>query len=136
MHSVTATTGYIVDDSDSIRRRLVSILEAIDNVSVVGVASNASEAIAGILAVRPDFVLLDLNLKSGSHSGMDVLRIVHLQLPAVELVVLTNHSEPQYRRACARAGANHFLDKSTEFDSVRTIVLDIVEKQHAEKGRT
>lgn len=125
MQSVNATTGYIVDDSDSIRQRLVSMLEAMDNVTIVGQARNATEAIAGILAARPDFVLLDLNLEPGSRSGIDVVSIVHRELPAVAIVVLTNHSEAQYRSACARAGAAHFLDKSTEFDSVRTIVADI-----------
>ena len=129
MQSVSATKCYIVDDSDSIRQRLVSMMEAIGNVTIVGQARNATDAIAGILAARPDFVLLDLNLEVGSRSGIDVLSTVHRELPAVEFVVLTNHSEPQYRRACARAGAAHFLDKSTEFDSVRTIVADIAGTQ-------
>jgi DNA-binding NarL/FixJ family response regulator len=44
------------------------------------------------------------------------------QMPDVSFVVLTNHAEPQYRRACARAGASHFLDKSSEFDRVRLVV--------------
>ncbi|MEP7083302.1 MAG: response regulator transcription factor [Betaproteobacteria bacterium] len=130
MQSVKLTTGYIVDDSDSIRQRLVSMLEAIQNVAVVGEASNASDAIGGILAIGPDFVLLDLNLGSGSDSGIDVLSAVHRQLPAVEFIVLTNHSEPQYRQACAKAGARYFLDKSTEFDSVPSVIADIAAQQN------
>ena len=125
MPSANPARGYIVDDSDPIRQRLVSVLEAIDNVSVVGQARNATEAIAGIRVARPDFVLLDLHLERGSRSGIDVLNTVHRELPAVTFIVLTNHSEPQYRLACARAGATHFLDKSTEFDDVRTIVEEI-----------
>lgn len=125
MPSVNSIRGYIVDDSDSIRQRLVSVLEAIDNVSVVGQARNATDAIAGILSSRPDFVLLDLHLERGSRSGIDVLGAVLGELPTVTFIVLTNHSEPQYRLACARAGATHFLDKSTEFDDVRTIVEQI-----------
>ena len=45
-------------------------------------------------------------------------------------VVLSNHSEPQYRRACAKAGARYFLDKSTEFDCVRTVIAEIAAQHH------
>ena len=123
MEAHKSTNVYIVDDSDSIRQRLVSILESIDGVAVVGQAGNASDAIAGILATHPDSVLLDLNLGGGS--GLEMLKTLHQQLPIVKFVILTNHSEPQYRRACARAGAEYFLDKSTEFDTVRNIIAGI-----------
>jgi DNA-binding NarL/FixJ family response regulator len=45
-------------------------------------------------------------------------------------VVLSNHSELQYRRACARAGAAHFLDKSTEFERVPGIIATIAATRH------
>ena len=122
------TSVFIVDDSDSIRQRLIAMLESMADVAVVGEARSAAEAIDGILATNPDSVLLDLNL--GTSSGMEVLSTVHRQLPVVEFVVLSNHSEPQYRRACAKAGARYFLDKSTEFDCVRTVIAQIAAQHH------
>ena len=122
------TSVFIVDDSDSIRQRLIAMLESMADVAVVGQARSATEAIDGILATNPDSVLLDLNL--GTSSGMEVLSTVHRQLPIVEFVVLSNHSEPQYRRACAKAGARYFLDKSTEFDCVRTVIAQIAAQHH------
>jgi DNA-binding NarL/FixJ family response regulator len=99
------------------------MLAAIDNVTIAGEARTASEAIAGIDATRPNVVLLDLNL--GDSSGMDVLRAVSRKLPVASVIVLTNHAEPQYRRACLKAGARHFLDKSTQFDCVRTVISNL-----------
>jgi DNA-binding NarL/FixJ family response regulator len=122
------TSVFIVDDSDSIRQRLIAMLESMADVAVVGQARSATEAIDGILATNPDSVLLDLNL--GTSSGMEVLSTVRRQLPVVEFVVLSNHSEPQYRRACAKAGARYFLDKSTEFDCVRTVIAQIAAQHH------
>ena len=122
------TSVFIVDDSDSIRQRLIAMLESMADVAVVGQARSATEAIDGILATNPDSVLLDLNL--GTSSGMEVLSTVRRQLPIVEFVVLSNHSEPQYRRACAKAGARYFLDKSTEFDCVRTVIAQIAAQHH------
>jgi DNA-binding NarL/FixJ family response regulator len=122
------TSVFIVDDSDSIRQRLIAMLGSMADVAVVGEARSAAEAIDGILATNPDSVLLDLNL--GTSSGMEVLSTVRRQLPIVEFVVLSNHSEPQYRRACAKAGARYFLDKSTEFDCVRTVIAQIAAQHH------
>ena len=113
---------FIVDDSESIRQRLISMLTTMSNVKVAGEAGNVADAIGGIIATRPDVVLLDLNLGSGS--GMQVLNEVKRLLPFVSVIVLTNHAEPQYRRACLKAGARHFLDKSTQFDCVRSVITD------------
>ncbi len=114
---------YVVDDSDSIRQRLASMLANLTDVDIVGEARGAQEAIDGIAATGPDVVLLDLNLAAGS--GMDVLRSLGRKLHSPIVVVLTNHSEPQYRNACLKAGARHFFDKSTQFDCVKTVISDI-----------
>ena len=128
MQSNKPTSVFIVDDSDSIRQRLVAMLESMDDIAVVGQATCADCAIAGIRETRPDSVLLDLNLKGSS--GMRVLSTIHPEMPIVEFVVLTNHSEPQYRRACAKAGARYFLDKSIEFDNVRHVIAEIAAHKH------
>ena len=91
-------------------------------------AANAPEAVAGILGTSPDSVLLDLNL--GGRSGIEVLRTVHREQPGIVFVVLTNHAEPQYRRACSAAGASYFLDKSTEFERVRDVIAEIAATRH------
>ena len=118
-----ATHIYIVDDSVAIRSRLNEMLARLEGVRVVGEAPAAGQAVAEILSLRPHSVVLDLNL--GGSSGMQVLRTVHSQAPDIVFVVLTNHAEQQYRRACARAGAAYFLDKSTEFDRVPGVIAEI-----------
>lgn len=123
----TASTNiYIVDDSTAIRSRLHEMLGRLDGVRVVGEAGAASQAVTEILSLRPHSVLLDLNLEGSS--GMQVLRALHPQAPEIVFVVLTNHAEPQYRRACERAGAAYFLDKSTEFDRVPGVIAEIANR--------
>lgn len=123
MQSTRPTEVFIVDDSLSIRTRLVQLLASMRGVSVVGEAGSASEAVAGILAARPDSVLLDLNLMGST--GLEVMRKVRPEAPEVVFIVLTNHSEPQYRAACMDAGARYFLDKSCDLDKVPQIVAGI-----------
>ena len=114
---------FIVDDLPSMRERLRELVGAFPDVSVVGDAGTPSEAIAGILATRPACVLLDYQLVGGT--GVDVLRAVHPQMPGVVFVVLTNHPDAQYRRACMAAGADHFFDKSTEFDRIGDVLCQL-----------
>lgn len=119
---------FIVDDSAAIRARLAEMLGRMPEVAVVGEADSATAAVLGILRTRPDSVLLDLNL--GGQSGIEVLRTIRKEAPEIVFVVLSNHAEPQYRRACANAGARYFLDKSTEFDRVREVIAQIVATPH------
>jgi DNA-binding NarL/FixJ family response regulator len=123
-----ATHIYIVDDSAAIRSRLSEMLGRLGGVRVVGESGAAGQAVTDILSLRPDSVLLDLNLNGTS--GMQVLRTIHVQAPEIVFVVLTNHAEAQYRRACERAGAAYFLDKSTEFDRVPGVIAEIASTRH------
>jgi DNA-binding NarL/FixJ family response regulator len=128
METTQNTRVYIVEDSAGIRARLADMLSGMERVSVVGEAGSAREAVAGILRVRPDSVLLDLNLMG--RTGIDVMRSVRPAAPEIVFIVLTNHSEPQYRRAATDAGAAYFLDKSREFDRVREVIAEIAATRH------
>jgi DNA-binding NarL/FixJ family response regulator len=128
VNTTRPTHVYIVDDSPSIRSRLNDMLARMDGVRVVGEAEAAAPAVVDILSLRPDSVLLDLKL-AGSN-GMQVLQAIHAQAPEIAFVVLTNHAEPQYRAACERAGAAYFLDKSTEFHRVPSVIAEIAATHH------
>ena len=128
MKSENATLVYIVDDSPAIRARLSEMLGRMGGVRIVGEAGAAPQAVVDILSLRPDSVVLDLTLDGSS--GMQVLRAIHPQAPAIVFVVLTNQAEPQYRRACERAGATYFLDKSTVFDRVPGVIAEIASQRH------
>ncbi len=118
------TNVFIVEDSAAIRERLIGLLGDIEGVTVVGEADTAQAAIEGILRTKPDSVVLDIQLTGGS--GLEVLRKIHPLAPEVVFIVLTNHSNPQYRRICTEAGASHFLDKSSEFARVMKIIAGLV----------
>ena len=117
---VTRNSVYIVEDSDSIRARLVEMLGEVAGLRIVGEAESADSAVVGILSTRPDAVVLDAHLVRSS--GLDVLRQVHRQVPEILFIVLTNYPNPQYRRTYMQAGASHFLDKSTEFRRVAALL--------------
>lgn len=124
----TPTRIYVVEDSATIRSRIAEMLARLPDVSIVGEAAAAPQAVVDILALRPHSVLLDLDL--GRTSGMQVLQAIRPQAPEIAFVVLTNHAEPQWRRACERAGAAYFLDKTREFARVPEVIAAIASNLH------
>jgi len=110
---------FLVDDSAPVRDRLREIVALGEPVEVVGEAEDVDGAIRGITATRPAFVVLDYQLRDGT--GLDVLRGLP-DLPGMVVIVLTNHASAQVKAACLAAGARHFLDKSSEFGHLCTII--------------
>ena len=120
----------IVDDSAALRARLAAIFSLIEGIEVVGQAQNAPEALASIRALRPEIVILDIQMPGGS--GIDVLREVKRDYPQTIVIMLTNHAESQYRKRCMDLKADYFLSKSTD----SKLLIEIGEELAAAKGTT
>ena len=116
----SVTRIFVVEDSELIRERLLSMLASMSGVEVIGHAETASDAIAGILAVRPEVVVLDIKLKASS--GIEVLQTIKRRLASVTVIMLTNYASEEYRKRCLEAGAEYFLDKTNEFEQLCPIL--------------
>jgi DNA-binding NarL/FixJ family response regulator len=106
---------FLADDSALIRSRVGAMLGACA-MTVVGEAETPQGCIEGILATRPDVVVLDVQLEGGA--GLDVLRAVRPADPRIAFVVFSNNSGEAYRKRYLGAGAVSFLDKTSEFDQL------------------
>ncbi|MCB0173977.1 MAG: response regulator transcription factor, partial [Anaerolineae bacterium] len=82
----------------------------------VGQAETVAEAVTAIQKLHPDVVILDIRMPGGS--GIDVLKRVKQGEVTPMVIILTNYPYPGYRQKCLQAGADFFLDKSTEFDQI------------------
>lgn len=111
---------FVVEDAALVRKRLVAMLRTVPNVTVVGEADSVNAAIDGVLGSGADTMLLDLQLLDGS--GLDVLAAVKPRRPELHVIVLSNFTSSQHRRASLGAGADVFLDKSQEFARVPEIL--------------
>lgn len=110
---------FLAEDSTPIRERVARML-CTQGIDVVGQAKSPQEAAAGILATRPDVVVLDIQLQAGT--GLDVMRAVRSAAPHIAFVVLSNNAGPAYRKLYRMEGASHFLDKSNDFDQLAQTV--------------
>ena len=106
---------FLAEDSALIRDRVTGLLQA-GAMTVVGYAQTPQTAIDGILAAHPSVVVLDVQLEGGS--GLQVLLAVRHAAPDIAFVVFSGNSGAAYRKAYLGAGAETFLDKSTQFDQL------------------
>ena len=92
-------------------------------VEVAGEAASVADAVARLPVRRPDAVLVDLRLPDGD--GFEVIRAAKALTPAPVVVVLTSYAYPQLEARGLAAGADWFLDKSTEFLRVPQILTSL-----------
>jgi DNA-binding NarL/FixJ family response regulator len=123
----------IADDSKVVLERLTDLLREVAGVEIVGQAETVPEAIRSIQQTSPDALILDLQMPGGS--GLDVLRSVRPAHPDLYVLICTNYSYPQFRKECLSAGANCFLDKSSEFEKIPAIFRSLINMKSAPASR-
>ncbi|WP_343629851.1 response regulator [Roseateles sp.] len=102
----------LVEDSEFIRQQFLRLFDELKFVTVVGYADREDDAVAAIAALKPDVVLVDLNLQGGS--GMHVLSRARGEGYTGKLFVLSSRDPDFYRALCERHGADGFYDKAHE----------------------
>ena len=126
---IATVTVFIVDSSTIVRERLSVLLAELDSVEVIGNAHSAGIAISAIRADKPDLVIQDVHTADGS--GIDLLRAIKQAACPPLVIVLTNDAYPAYRKVYLQAGADFFLDKSSEFDQIPEVLRRLLSEQTA-----
>jgi len=106
-------TVCIVDDNNELRAALQEIISMADGFKCTGAMSNASEAIANLPLLRPDVVLMDINLGEGE-SGIDCVRTLKPLIPATNFMMCTVYEEDDKIFQALNAGASGYILKKTE----------------------
>lgn len=99
----------IVDDHAMVRDGLTKILNLEDDIEVIGTAPDADAGIAASRALKPDVVLLDVQMPG--KTGLEALPAIVDAHPAVRVIILTGFSESEYGFEALRQGARGFVLK-------------------------
>jgi two-component system response regulator DevR len=114
---------FLVDDHEVVRRGVRDLIEAEDDLEVVGEAGSVAEALARIPACRPDVAVLDVQLGDGS--GIEVARDVRSAHPEIQCLMLTSFSDDEALLDSIVAGAAGYVLKQVRgndlIDSIRRV---------------
>jgi CheY-like chemotaxis protein len=112
----------IVDDSSAFLAAACGLLER-QGIAVVGVASTGAEALKRAAELRPDVVLLDIDL--GGESGLKLARRMHAdaKLASLPVILISTHPREDYADLIAASPAVGFLPKiALSADAVRALL--------------
>ncbi|KFK86200.1 LuxR family transcriptional regulator [Streptomyces sp. JS01] len=123
-HTDTAETRiFLLDDHEVVRRGLRDLLEAEQDLVVVGEASTADQALARGPALRPDVAVLDVRLPDGN--GIAVCRELRSRMPDLACLILTSFDDEDALLDAIMAGAAGYVLKqingSDLVSAVRTV---------------
>lgn len=109
MGAVPAIRVFLLDDHEVVRRGVRDLLEAEDDIEVVGEADTAEHALSRIPPTRPNVALLDVRLPDGD--GVEVCREIRSHHPEIACVMLTSFSDDEALLQAVIAGAAGYLLK-------------------------
>jgi DNA-binding NarL/FixJ family response regulator len=122
----------VADDSTLVRAGVIDMINQIPEVEVVGHAEDGVQAIAMADQFIPDVAILDIRMPE--KNGIQALEEIKRSHPQITVIMLTNFPYLPYRKKCLAAGADYFLEKSMEFNTVVQVLTDLSRKKLRPEG--
>lgn len=111
----------IVDDIEETRKNIATLLQFNEDIEVVGEAENGEEAILIANKLRPDIMLMDINMPV--KDGIKATEEISVSFPEVSVIIVSVQGEQEYLRKAMAAGAREFITKPFSGDDlVNTII--------------
>jgi DNA-binding NarL/FixJ family response regulator len=114
---------FLLDDHEIVRRGVRELLEANDDIEVVGEAGTAEDGMARIPAVKPDVAVVDMRLPDGN--GVEVCREVRSRDESIQCLILTSFADDEALFDSIMAGAAGYLLKQIKgtdlVDAIRRV---------------
>lgn len=116
---------FLLDDHEVVRRGLYDLLDSESDLTVVGEAGTARQALDRAPAVRPDVAILDVRLGAQGHSGIEVCRELRSRMPELACLMLTSFDDDEALFGAIMAGAAGYVLKqirgSDLVSAIRTV---------------
>ncbi len=119
----------VVDDHPVLREGVAAVLKRHDDLRLAGEAGDGAEAIALFRELKPDVVLMDLQMPG--LSGLEAIKAIRAEAPGARIVVLTTYDGDVQAFQAMKAGAAAYLLKS----SLRKELVDAIRDVHAGRRR-
>ncbi|MBO9477521.1 response regulator transcription factor [Shimia sp. R11_0] len=116
----SAVKVVIVDDHPMVAEGIESILESYEGIAVVGTLSNGREAVDQLPKLRPDVVLMDLNMPE--IGGLTATEMLLERDPDLRVLILSMHDSPEYISTALSHGAMGYVLKDVPTEEIKTAI--------------
>lgn len=119
----------LVDDHAMVREGLKAVLESYTDVEVVGEAGDGEEAIAGVHRLRPDVVIMDINMPK--KNGIEATGEIKTHFPSIIVIGLSVNVSGDNEQAMLKAGASRLLTKEAAVEQLHHVIQEEVGRRLA-----
>jgi pilus assembly protein CpaE len=123
----------IVDDIPETRDHLSKLLSFESDIEVAGVAASGAEAIVQAETLRPDVVLMDINMPD--MDGITATEQLGVRAPTSAVIMMSVQGEPDYLRRSMLAGAREFLVKPFSSDELTASIRQVYAREREKISR-
>ena len=118
----------IVDDAPAVRESLGWLIEDEPGLTVVGNASNGSDAIKETIRLSPDLILLDIELPDDD--GFNVTRQIKAMSSPPVVVLLSVHGDTESKQRGAEAGCDAYVEKGAGWPRLLQTLHEVLAKRN------
>ncbi len=123
-------TLMIVDDSEEMRETLKTLLTFNEKIKVVGEAADGKEAVEKVVELKPNLVLMDINMGvMGESDGLWATQEISVRQPQTGIIIISVQDEPEYMRKAMSAGARDYLVKPFDSDELFKTIESVAERE-------
>jgi two-component system NarL family response regulator len=115
----------IADVHPLIRAGMAALIESDGKFTLLGQASNGSQALEMCERLQPDLLLMDLNLPDCD--GIQALGRIRAQHPGAKVIILSGHDGEEDADRSMRAGANAYMPKNAPLDDLMTCIHTVLQ---------
>lgn len=119
----------LVDDHAAVRQAFAVALDQEAGLDVVGEAGSGPAALEQVRRLRPDVVLMDINLPG--MSGIEATKLLRAEFPQIEVIGLSMYESEELGAAMRNAGARAYVSKSASYDTLLAAIRTIREADPA-----
>jgi len=113
----------VVDDNESVEKSIAELLAFHPEITAIGGASTAQEAIEKVKSLRPDVVLMDINMPG--MDGITAAGIITTEVPTTSVIMMSVQGEAEYMRSSMLAGARNYLTKPFAGEELCKAILQV-----------
>ncbi|MDX9850689.1 MAG: response regulator transcription factor [Anaerolineaceae bacterium] len=121
--SIQSIKLLVVDDQSIVRKGICALLEQVDDIDVIGEASDGEEAVAQAKLLRPDVILMDLVMPK--MDGITAIKNIMAAQPGMRIMALTSFVAEDKVFPAIKAGAMGYLLKDSEPEALIVAIRDL-----------
>jgi two-component system NarL family response regulator len=125
MNSPAPVRVAIVDDHKMVAEGIEAILETYDDIVVAGTLCNAQNIVRDIEALKPDVVLMDLNMPGTN--GLAATEILLEKYPETRVLILSMHNSAEYIQTALSFGAMGYILKDVPTEEIKTAIDTVMQ---------